>query len=123
MVKSAAAGGKNPVRLAKAGWRESSTNPRALSALPRTCSSEMLRYARKSAVLRRRMDRSKLIQWRGGFGDPTALGSWFGSGSACDLVIPFAVEGPGPRAGNGSVYHGPETSFFQERAHVNVNQE
>src|SRR3984957_3542889 len=83
----------------------------------------MLPLACRSAALRRRTGRSRLIRWLAGFGDPTAKGSLFGSGSTGDLVIPFTVEGTGPSGRDGSVDHRRETSFFQERGHVNVNEE
>src|ERR1700683_1188198 len=123
MRKSAAGAGKNPAHHAGGGRRKSSVNPSRPCGLPRKGFSGMLRPARRNVILQRRTDMSRLIRWRAGFGDPTAQGSLFGSECTVALVIPFAGEGPGPSARNVSVYHGTKTSFFQDRAHVHVNQE
>ena len=74
-------------------------------------------------TLQRRTDKRKSVRWRGGCAGPTPLGSLLGSGSAGDLVIPCAMERPGPRARHVSMNHGAEAALFQNRAHVHVNQE
>src|SRR5580692_2302376 len=64
--------GRNPIHLAAGGPTKSWANQRVPSGSLRKDPSEMLQRARSSGDLRRQTDTTRLVRWRGEYGDPTS---------------------------------------------------
>src|ERR1700679_180294 len=64
-----------------------------------------------------------LVRSRGGCAGPTWPESFLAWRSSGHLVIPLAMKGPSPRAGDGALNHRTQAALFQKGAHVYMNQE
>src|SRR5580698_10137468 len=118
-----AGGEKNLIHLAERDQKMSSANSPELSGFRRKHPSEMWQRGRNNLALRRRMGKRKRVRWRAEYGDPTSHRSSLGSGFAGDIVVPSAMERPGPCARDVTVNHGSKAALFEDRAHVDVDQE